>query len=120
MKNEDKGKKGKGGRPRKDSSAKLKHRITLKMAAADYRSLKSKASHAGVSASEFLRGCLRNGYVKERLSAEHSDYIRKLCGMANNLNQLARKAHASGFHEVSLDCNQTAFTINKIISCISL
>lgn len=32
--------------------------------------------------------------VKIAEAKEHSDHVRKLCGMANNLNQLARKANA--------------------------
>lgn len=31
------------------------------------------------------------------------DYIRKLCGMANNLNQLAHKANAGGFDTAKLN-----------------
>ena len=85
-----------GGRPVKGITEKLKYRITVKMATEDYYLLKSKAKSAGVSASEFIRGCVTNGGVKERLSKEHGNLIRKLCGMANNLNQLARKANAEG------------------------
>ena len=89
-------KKNKGGRPVKGAAEKLKYRITVKMATEDYYLLKSKAQSAGVSVSEFIRGCISEGGVKERLSKEHGDLIRKLCGMANNLNQLARKANADG------------------------
>ncbi len=76
----------KGGRPVKGAAEKLKYRITVKMATEDYYLLRSKAKSAGVSASEFVRGCITEGGVKERLTKEHGDLIRKLCGMANNLN----------------------------------
>ena len=81
----------KGGRPPKSTTDKLKYRVTVKLATPDYYTLKSRARSAGISASEYLRECFRKGYVRQRLTAEHSDYIRKLCGMANNLNQLAHK-----------------------------
>ena len=68
----------KGGRPVKGTTEKLKYRITVKMATEDYYLLKSKAKSAGVSASEFIRGCVTEGGVKERLSKEHGDLIRKL------------------------------------------
>ena len=84
----------KGGRPPKSTTDKLKYRVTVKLATPDYYTLKSRARSAGISASEYLRECFRKGYVRQRLTAEHSDYIRKLCGMANNLNQLAHKANA--------------------------
>ena len=87
----------KGGRPPKSTTDKLKYRVTVKLATLDYYTLKSRARSAGISASEYLRECFRKGYVRQRLTAEHSDYIRKLCGMANNLNQLAHKANAGGF-----------------------
>lgn len=61
----------KGGRPVKRATEKLKYRVTVKMATEDYYLLKSKAKSAGVSASEFIRGCITEGGVKERLSKEH-------------------------------------------------
>ena len=69
----------KGGRPVKGATEKLKYRVTVKMATEDYYLLKSKAKSAGVSASEFIRGCITEGSVKERLSKEHGELIRKLC-----------------------------------------
>ena len=89
----------KGGRPKKEATEKLKYRIAVKMTAADYFRLLTRSHEAGVSPSEYMRECFRNGHVKERLSEEHAGYIRQLCGMANNLNQLARKANAGGFHD---------------------
>ncbi len=86
VKNDGRERTKKGGRPVKGAAEKLKYRITVKMATEDYYLLKSKAKSAGVSASEFIRGCITDGGVKERLTKEHGDLIRKMCGMANNLN----------------------------------
>lgn len=110
----------KGGRPVKGAAEKLKYRITVKMATEDYYLLKSKAKSAGVSASEFIRGCIKNGGVKERLTKEHCDYIRKLCGMANNLNQLARKANAEGYTSVFMPCRTLMIEIDNIVNRIRL
>ncbi len=79
-----------GGRPAKGLSEKRKYRITVKMATGEYYALKSKARKAGVSASEMVRQAVDGCVVRERLTTEQADFIRKLCGMANNLNQLAR------------------------------
>ena len=84
----------KGGRPKKGAADKLKYRLTVKMATSDYYTLKGKVRNAGISTGEFLRRCMRNGQVKERLTPEHTGYVRQLCGMANNLNQLA--SHSLG------------------------
>lgn len=110
----------KGGRPVKGTAEKLKYRITVKMATEDYYLLKSKAKSAGVSASEFIRGCIKNGGVKERLTKEHGDLIRKLCGMANNLNQLARKANADGYSSVFMPCRTLMMEMDNLVNRIRL
>lgn len=111
---------GKGGRPVKGAAEKLKYRITVKMATEDYYLLKSKAKSAGVSASEFICSCIKNGGVKERLTKEHGDLIRKLCGMANNLNQLARKANAEGYTSVYLPCRTLMIEMDNLVNRIRL
>ena len=60
------------------------------------------------------------GHVKERLSEEHAGYIRQLCGMANNLNQLARKANAGGFHDERWDCKVAVARIHELITKIGI
>ena len=88
--------------PKEEAADKLKYRLTVKMATSDYYTLKSKARSADISAGEFLRRCMRDGQVKEQLTQEHTGYIRQLCGMANNQNQLAHKANAAGFVTVGM------------------
>ena len=91
----------KGGRPTKGVAEKKKYRITVKLTTEDYYTLKGKAKSAGVTMSEFVRKVLVKGYVIERLTIEQADFIRKLCGMANNFNQLAHRANAEGFHVIA-------------------
>jgi len=85
IKNDGRERAGKGGRPVKGAAEKLKYRITVKMATEDYYLLKFKAKSAGVSASEFIRGCIKDGGVKERLTKEHGDLIRTLMIEMDNL-----------------------------------
>ncbi len=110
----------KGGRPTKKLSEKRKYRITVKMATEEYYSLKSKAKRAGVSASEIVRMAMKECQVKERLTTEQADYIRKLCGMANNLNQLTRKAHREGVRLHYGQCQHLLLSLETIIDHISL
>ena len=91
----------KGGRPTKGAAEKKKYRITVKLNTQDYYTLKGKAKNAGISMSEFVRKVLEKGAVIERLTVEQADFIRKLCGMANNLNELAHRANAEGFHAIA-------------------
>ena len=110
----------KGGRPVKGTTEKLKYRITVKMATEDYYLLKSKAKSAGRFCQRVHSWCVTEGGVKERLSKEHGDLIRKLCGMANNLNQLARKANAEGYTSVFLPCRTLMIEIDNLINRIRL
>ena len=104
----------KGGRPTKKLSEKRKYRITVKMATEEYYAMKLKAKNAGVSASEIVRN------IRARLTTEQADYIRKLCGMANNLNQLTRKAHREGVRLHYGQCQHLLLSLENIIDHISL
>ena len=112
--------KNKGGRPVKGAAEKLKYRVTVKMATEDYYLLKSKAKSAGVSASEFIRGCISEGSVRERLSKEHGDLIRKLCGMANNLNQLGTKGERRGLRLCIVPCRTLMIEMDNLVNRIRL
>ena len=117
---EQKKKRNKGGRPRKEATEKLKYRIAVKMTAPDYFRLLTQAHKTGASPSEYMRECFRNGHIKERLSEEHAGYVRQLCGMANNLNQLARRANAGGFSEACWDCKVAVARIHELINFIGI
>ena len=113
-------KRNKGGRPKKGATEKLTYRVAVKLAAADYFRLMTRAYEAGVSSSEYMRECFRNGHVKGRLSEEHAAHVRNLCGMANNLNQLARKANAGGFYEERDDCKVVVARIHELLNRIGI
>jgi len=108
----------KGGRPTKGVAEKKKYRITVKLNTQDYYTLKSKAKNAGVTMSEFVRKVLDKGNVIERLTVEQAGFIRKLCGMANNLNQLAHSANAEGFHVIAPFHKTIIGKIDEILNLI--
>lgn len=112
--------KNKGGRPAKGLSEKRKYRIAVKMATGEYYALKSKAKKAGVSASEMVRQAVDGCVVRERLTTEQADFIRKLCGMANNLNQLTRRAHREGVGLHFGQCQHLLLSLETLIDRISL
>ena len=113
-------KRNKGGCPKKGATEKLTYRVAVKMVAADYFRLLTQAYDAGVSPSEYMRECFRNGHLKGWLSEEHAAYVRKLCGMANNLNQLAYKANAGGFYDERWDCKVSVARIHELLNLILL
>ena len=91
----------KGGRPPKSASEKLKERLTVKMAAADYYALRGKARAAGLT------------------WAEQMTLLRQLAGMANNLNQLARKANSAGYVQAAAECTALIEKIDTLIDQIN-
>ena len=54
------------------------------------------------------------------MSEEHAGYIRQLCGMANNLNQLAHRANAGGFPDVRWDCKVAVARIHELLTKIGV
>ncbi len=106
------------GRPAKKPSEKKAYKVTLKMATEEYYSLKAKVGTAGVNRSEFIRRCIQSGVVKERLTPELVGYIRKLSGMANNINQIARTANAAGFLEVQKHLFSMTEQLDRLIKRI--
>jgi len=108
----------KGGRPKVELGRKKIYRINIKLVTEEYYSLLSKVKIAETTISDFVRDAMKNGYVKERLSVEQADYIRKLCGMANNLNQLVRKANVQGYYSVESECKCLVDKMDELIKRI--
>lgn len=89
----------KGRSPKGDD--KLSVSINLKLTEADYSSVKEKAEKLGLTPTQYAREMTLKGSVKNRFSLKELDLMRKLSGMANNLNQLAKKANQEGFENAS-------------------
>jgi hypothetical protein len=88
------------------------------MATEEYFSLKAKAREAGISRSEYIRRCIQSSVVKQCLTPELMGYIRQLCGMANNVNQIAHKANAAGYeaaYSQNIAMNQRLDKLIKMI-----
>ena len=92
----------------------------MKLNTQDYYTLKGKAKSAGVTISEFVRKVLDKRNVIEQLTIEQADFIRKLCGMANNLNQLAHRANAEGFHTIAPFHKIIISKIDEILNLIRI
>jgi hypothetical protein len=90
--------------------------IGVKMDTHEYYTLKAKAREAGISISECVRQSVFGSIIKQRLNTETNDLIRKLCGMANNLNQIARKANAQGYQNAQIENLQLASSIRKLVN----
>jgi hypothetical protein len=103
-----------GGRPAKVAGQKKGYFIGVKMDTQEYYTLKAKAREADISISECVRQSVLGSAIKQRLNTEMYSLIRKFCGMANNLNQIARKANAQGFQKAQSENIQLAGSIKKL------
>lgn len=106
------------GRPKLATTEVRKYRVEVRFATTEYYALKAKAKTAGTTISEFIRSALQNCSVKERLRPQHLKYILQLTGMANNLNQIARKANAYGYPAAGSESEALAKSIDNIIKSI--
>ena len=86
-----------GGRPPLGKARKQEYRITLRLDTEHKLRLQALARAAERPRTEVLRQLIAVGRVRERLRCEHLDFMSQLKGMARNLNQLTRLAHAKGF-----------------------
>jgi endonuclease YncB( thermonuclease family) len=107
-------KKVKRGRPIKEEK-KLSVSINLKLTEQDYNSIKGKAGKLGMKATQYAREMTLKGSIKSRFTLEELDLMRKLAGMANNLNQVAKQANKSGFAKVGLEIAHIAFQIRELL-----
>lgn len=104
------------GRPKLPLIEKKGYKVTVKFATAEYYSLKAKAKEAGMNMSLFIRTALQGSEVIQRFSAEHLHHILQLTGMANNLNQIARKANAGGYTNARSEYLNLAVRIDNLLT----
>lgn len=86
-----------GGRPPLGKARKQKYRITFRLDTEHKLCLQALARAAGRPRTEVLRQLIAAGRVSKRLRREHLNFMSQLKGLARNLNQLTRLAHAKGF-----------------------
>lgn len=82
------------GRPPKAASEKLNRSINLKLTELDLKTIRERATKVRLTATQYARMMTLKGVVKSRFSAEELDLMRKIAGVANNINQIARRLNA--------------------------
>lgn len=102
------------GRPKKEE-VKLTHSINLKLTESDFEAVQQKAESLGMTATQYAREMTLKGRIKPRYTKEELDLRRKIAGMANNLNQLARKANTDGYRQASYRTTIVLEQIKKLL-----
>lgn len=78
------------GRPPKEKEEKLNRSINLKLTEGDYRTVCKRAARVSLTATQYARMMTLKGVIKNRFTAEELDLMRKVAGVANNVNQIAK------------------------------
>ena len=95
-----------------------KNTITIRLSDEQYGWLRALSRRSKRSQSEVVRSLIEQGTVRERITRENLDIIRKLIGESTNLNQLAKQANKQGFFRVRDECQATALKISQLIKRI--
>ncbi len=106
--------KGKGGRPRQAINREAG--TGVRFTKAEYFIVKTKAAKANYRLTEYIRTMAVEGRVIARFNREEKDYMRKLTGMANNLNQIAKLAQRDRLLSVVLELEKIKQDIDQILT----
>ena len=85
----------------------------------EYYTIQERMKTTGITLSRYIRLAILNGKVVQRITPEDAGTLRQLSGMANNLNQLARKANAGGFSKAALELIGVKNRITELINRLS-
>ena len=92
-----------------------KNTATIRLTDEQFGWLRALSRRSKRSQSEVVRSLIEHGTVRERITRENLDIIRKLIGESTNLNQLARRANAYGFYRVADECSTAVQQISQLI-----
>ena len=84
----------------------------------DGRSRLLRPARQGAGGRSHLGRIRPDGALKER-RPEQMTLLRQLAGMANNLNQLARKANSAGYVQAAAECTALIEKIDTLIDQIN-
>ena len=96
------GMKKKRGRPALGRTRKLTKGVTVKFSPVSYEALRFRAGKSGRSLAVYIREAALAATVTARHTPEENALLRSLAGMANNLNQLTKLSHQTGFYRTRL------------------
>ena len=107
------------GRPKISGVCKLSKAVTVKFSKIDYERLCRRSRQANLTLAEFLRVSAFETTITARHSAEETAVIRSLTGMANNLNQLTRLAHAKGIERLEKQIASVVQEVRRLLKYLN-
>lgn len=86
--------------------------VTVKFSPVRYKNLKIKARKSGRSLAFYIREAV---IVTARYTPEENALLRSLAGMANNLNQLTKLSHQTGFYKTRMLIEELLVKLKRIM-----
>lgn len=77
--------------------------------------VRGKAGKLGMKTTQYAREMVLKGKVKSRFTIEELDLIRKLSGIANNLNQIAKRTNQAGYIREAIEIMGIMSRIKRIL-----
>ncbi len=105
----------KGGRPPKAEDELLRHKMKVGFTDLEYDTVVYKAQQAGLYPPNYVHDAALNAKVKGHMTDEHTDQVRDLARMGNNLNQIAHKANQGYLPAISEQCQEVVGNIGTLV-----
>ena len=78
------------------SGRKRRHIVPIRLTEKELRHLNRQSNLSGLSREGYIRALILGAELHPRPCTHHADLLRKVAGLCNNANQLARRANSTG------------------------
>lgn len=95
------------------------HVVSVRLNDNQYATALAKANESGRKQSDYWRLALLNTNIKAIAKPDDMVILRQIGSMANNLNQLAKRANEAGFKLVKWDVEAPCKQIKSLYYCLS-
>ena len=104
------------GRPQVSTLKRLTKSVTVKFSKPDYEKLRHRSKNANRTLAEYIRDSAFDARIVAKHSVEDAAVIRNLTGLANNLNQLTKLSHQTGFYRTKNIVMELLAKLKEILS----
>ena len=104
------------GRSQVSTLKRLTKSVTVKFSKPDYEKLRHRSKNANRTLAEYIRDAAFDARIVAKHSAEDAAIIRNLTGMANNLNQLTKLSHQTGFYRTKNVVMELLAKLKEVLS----
>ena len=104
-----------GGRPKVSIGRIRKYVVSTRLSPERKLRFSALCREAGQPPAEVLRQLIDRGTVRARITREQLDFMAQLKGIARNLNQLTRLAHAKGIERLEKQIASVVQEVRRLL-----